>query len=377
MPPPRWGLMSYLFTILKVRCVKKEKMTTLIDIANNNFVSLERIQDISETFAAFTGTPTEIQDEIQSVLKRYPLSVYKTVLGLCLGKHELISTDESRVYEFYRWLSVPWEVQQRVYMEVLKNGVFPRLRRFIVLAMNVTDIQKIFGFLKPIDIVEWCRTYPTSELTCSPVHLFLIEYLQEEPDQLVPTLARYLVRMPLFAKQFLHHVCRIGNRFAVQMLLENGTPFEPAHLCTACTWGHIWIVRLFLEHGVRLSLSDQSLHRACEGGHTEIVRLLLDHGMPPNSSDLDIACMFQTREMVWMILDHKVVPTLHSIDIAYRFGDAEMVQLMLDIALENACLYGNRSVVTILMNRGTIPTRIAVEYAYQGGDVEIVRLLNQ
>ena len=100
-----------------------------IEIASQNFVSLEKIQSISETFAAFTGTPTEIYDQIQRVLERYPLNVYATVFGLCIGKYELISTDESRVYEFYRWLCIPWEVQQKIYMEVVKNGT-PRLRRF-------------------------------------------------------------------------------------------------------------------------------------------------------------------------------------------------------------------------------------------------------
>ncbi len=81
----------------------------------------------------------------------------------------------------------------------------------------------------------------------------------------------------------------------------------------ACEYGHSDVVRLLLEHGANMSLSDDNdwtpLDRACEQGFPNIVRLLLDHGAEVNDWDeggrtpLHVACLYGRSDVVRLLLE--------------------------------------------------------------------------
>ena len=172
---------------------------------------------------------------------------------------------------------------------------------------------------------------------------------------------------------------------------SSGTQYyrAPNALMTACLCGHIDLVRLLLQRGVKVdevlddskdnNLGMTPLTFGSKGGHWDIVKLLHEHGaLLHGARDYDAstplmhACAQGNLEVVKMLLDlgADINESLHGLSCGkYR-----------DSPLLSACLYGHLEIVQFILEHEKFDSldkvfKYAIIEAYEYGSPEIIEEL--
>lgn len=124
---------------------------------------------------------------------------------------------------------------------------------------------------------------------------------------------------------------------------KEGEGFEKSPIFIAVDYGHLEILRVFLETGADvISVKDENdytpLHWACSNGQIEIVKILFEHGAEVDDEGLSLARDEDHKEVVKFILEH--------IDL-YKGLEADV-----DAIMEKACREGDLARVQKLMEEG-------------------------
>jgi len=230
--------------------------------------------------------------------------------------------------------------------------------------------------------------------------------LEERPTPLNAT-ALYYVSLCGFSGVANYIICTHGEDVNADNA-KSGRYGSPLH--AASYKGHIDVVRVLLDHGANVNMTDKKnktpLNLAFSGGHLEIMRMLLEHGadvdVPDRAYGLisHVASQYGQVEVVHLLLRHNANVNapgymnwtpLHS---ASDTGHAKVVQLLLDhgadinaqskahnTPLRNAVKNGHLKVVRLLLEHGADVNirgdndRAPYQLAESRGLTEIAQLL--
>ena len=346
------------------------------------------IEEIDQTISS----DDEMVDAIQQVFIQYPPDVTRTVVGLCTEEYHLLAR---KIYypldisTFFQYLAIVPSAELCAYRFAKRYMAYTTLTDQIVLTLNKASMKQHFVHLHPWDIEKLCRIRHYSLDQIDEVYNDFITLLEDQclcerhPKILLPTFARYLVRMNR-ERYLLQHSSMFGVESVVQMLLQQGGSPTSDDIEEASEAGHVNVVRLLLEHGVE-RLTPRALELATLMNHVEVVRLLLEYGARPMHSDLFNASYNGHWMILQLLLPHggSLVDS-DDIEDASENGHVNVVRLLLEHgvrltprALKLAIYRHHVEVVQLLLEYGARPTEADLATASYNNHWTVVKMLLQ
>ena len=263
-----------------------------VDIGGGTMMSVGDLVVISSFIHEIDQTVSSddmMVDIIQRVFIQYPPDVTRTVVGLCTKQKNLVAFNGPDITIFFQYLAIVQRIELRAYRSAIRYCDI-QLANQVAMTMNKASMKQHFVHLHPWDIEALCRIRKYSLDHIDEVYNHFIDFVEGQclrerhPEILLPTFARYLVRMNR-ERYLLQHSSMYGHESVVQMLLQQGGSPTSGDIEEASGAGHVNVVRLLLEYGVE-RLTHRALKLAAYMNHVEVVRLLLEYGVRPTESEL-------------------------------------------------------------------------------------------